>query len=151
MREDLVYIALIDPDNSLSFRFLRDERPVFSLGLGGWGPRWSWVGVQSRQKAEGDRLSVRVPFVANKSKGEVIEVQFEAWQPDARKVAFRYDLDSSQDVPLTMLMAAISFEAQGSQGTLTLTHTDGKQTKMALPVRGIRSVLATSTSTSPFV
>jgi hypothetical protein len=136
--------ALIDPENSLSFSFLHDDRPVFHSALGGWGPKWAWVGVKARQKAENGRLSVRVPFVVNKDKGEVIDVQFEAWQPTARKVAFRYDLESARDVPLTMLMAAVNFDAQGSKGTLTLTHAEGKQTKMGLPVRGIRSAPATS-------
>jgi hypothetical protein len=135
--------AVIDPDNSLSFSFVRDSKPVFHLGLGGWGPKWAWVGVQARQKADGDRLSVKTPFVVNKDNGEVIDVQFDAWHPAAREIAFRYDLESAKDVPLTMLMAAITFEALGSQGTLTLTHTDSKQTKMPLPVRGIRSVPAT--------
>jgi hypothetical protein len=134
--------AVIDPENSLSFAFLRDGRPVFHLGLGGWGPNWAWVGVQARQKAEDGRLSARVPFVVNKEKGEVIDVRFEAWQPATRQVAFRYDLESARDVPLTLLIAAVTFEPQGSQGALTLTHPDGKQTKLALPVRGIRSAPA---------
>jgi hypothetical protein len=138
------WTALIDPDNSLSFNFLREGRPVFRIGLGGWGPKWAWVGVQSRQKAEGERLSLHTPFVVNKEKGEVIDVRFEAWQPSARQVAFRYDLESARDVPLTMLMAALNFEAQGGQGSLTLTHAEGKQTKLPLPVRGIRAVPAAS-------
>jgi hypothetical protein len=142
--------ALINPDNSLSFNFLRDGRPVFHLGLGGWGPRWAWVGVQARQKADGERLSVHVPFIVNKDKGEVIDVQFQAWQPSARQIAFRYDLESARDVPLTMLMAAVNFEAHGSQGTLTLTHADGKETKIALPQRGIRSAPATSKAAFAF-
>jgi hypothetical protein len=142
--------ALIDPDNSLSFGFLRGEQPVFRLGLGGWGPSWAWVGLSARQKAEGERLSLRVPFTVNKDKGEVIDVGFEAWQPAAKQVAFRYDLGADRDVPLTMLMAAVNFEAQGSQGTLTLTHDDGKETKLALPVRGIRAAPATSKAALAF-
>jgi hypothetical protein len=136
--------VLIDPDNSLSFSFLRDDRPIFHMALGGWGPKWAWVGVQSRQRAEDGRLSVRVPFVVNKAKGEVIDVHFEAWQPAARQVAFRYELESAQDVPLTMLVAGVNFEPKSSQGTLTLTHAEGKQTKVALPVRGLRSAPAAS-------
>jgi hypothetical protein len=142
--------ALIDPDNSLSFLFLRGEQPVFRMGLGGWGPGWAWTGMQARQKADSDRLSVRVPFVVNKDKGEVIDVQFEAWQPAARQVAFRYDLDAARDVPLTLLMAGINFEPQGSQGTLTLTHADGKETKLGLPVRGIRAAPAASRAALAF-
>ncbi len=136
------WTAVIDPDNSLTFSFLRDGKPVFRLGLGGWGPRWAWVGMHARQKADGERLSLRVPFVVNKDKGEVIDVRFEAWQPAPRQVAFRYDLDAANDVPLTMLMAALNFEAQGSHGILTLTGADGKESKRALPVRGRGASLA---------
>ena len=88
--------AFLNPDNSLSFRFYHSDQPVFRMELMGWGPKWAWVGVHSRQKAEGDRLSMRVPFVVNKDKGEVIDVQFQAWQPAARQVAFRYDLDAAR-------------------------------------------------------
>jgi hypothetical protein len=136
--------AVINPDNSLSFSFLRDERPVFQFGMIGWGPQWAWVGMQAKQKADGKRLSVRSPFVVNKDKGEVIDVQFEAWQPAAKQVAFRYTLESAKDVPLTLLIASVNFEAQGSEGTLTLTHAEGKTTKLALPVRGLRSAPVTS-------
>ncbi len=136
--------ALIDPENSLSFSFLHDEHPVFRLGLGGWGPKWAWVGLDARQKGQDGRLSVRVPFVVNKEKGEVIDVQFEARQPVPRKLVFRYDLEAAHDVPLTMLIASLSFEPQGSQGALTLTHAEGKPTKLDLPVRGIRATPATS-------
>jgi hypothetical protein len=136
--------ALINPDNSLSFNFLRDDRPVFDLSLGGWGPKWSWIGMDAHQKAENGRLSAHVPFVVNKDKGEVIDIQFEAWQPGARQLAFRYNLESAQDVPLTLLIAGVTFESERSKGTLTLTHAEGKQTKIELPVRGIRSAPAAS-------
>jgi hypothetical protein len=142
--------ALIDPDNSLSFSVRRADQPVFRLSLGGWGPSWAWVGLHAGQKAEGDRLSVRVPFVVNKDKGEVIDVRFEAWQPGPRQVAFRYDLDADRDVPLTMLMAGISFEPKGGQGKLILTDTDGKQSTLGLPVRGIRPGPATSQAALAF-
>jgi hypothetical protein len=132
--------ALVDPDNSLSFNFLHDGRPVFRVGLSGWAPKWTWVGMQARQKGEDGRLAVRVPFVVNKDTGETIDVHFEAWQPAARQVAFRYDLESARDVPLTLLIAGVSFEPRDAQGTLTLTDPDGKPTKLTLPVRGIRSV-----------
>src|SRR3954466_14273051 len=67
------WTALANPDNSLSFSFLRADRPVFELGLGGWGPKWTWVGLQAQKKADGKRLSVHAPFVVNKEKGEVVD------------------------------------------------------------------------------
>ena len=136
--------ALINPENSLAFRFLHDDRPVFDLSLGGWGPKWAWVGMDSKQKAKDGRLSAHVPFVVDKAKGEVIDVHFEAWQPGARQVAFRYTLESDHDVPLTMLIAGVNFDPQGGKGTLTLTHGEGKPTKIDLPVKGIRAAPAAS-------
>ncbi len=144
------WTALVDPENSLWFRFLHGDRPVFQVGLGGWGPHWAWVGVQAAQKARGDGLSVRVPFVVNRDRGETIDVHFQAWQPADRQVAFRYDLDAARDVPLTLLMAGVHFDPQNSPGTLTLTHTDGKQTRLNLPMRGIRTTPATERATMAF-
>ncbi|HTU18380.1 MAG TPA: hypothetical protein VMG10_10005 [Gemmataceae bacterium] len=137
-----VWRAFMNPDNSLSFSFYHSDQRIFRMELIGWGPRWAWVGVHSRQKAEGDRLSTRVPFVVNKDKGEVIDVQFQAWQPAPRQVAFRYDLDAAQDVPLTQLIAGFGFEANSSQGTLTLSHDGRKPSKFSLPIRGIHETPA---------
>src|SRR5581483_4770093 len=81
------WTAMIDPDNSLSFNFLHGERTAFHMGVIGWGPKWAWVGVGARDKAQGERLSVRTPFAVNKDQGEVIDLGFEAWQPGAKQVA----------------------------------------------------------------
>ncbi len=136
--------ALIDPNNSLTFRVRHDDQPVFQVGLGGWGPKWAWVGMQDKHKAENGRLSVHAPFVVNKDRGEVIDVHFEASQPSARQVSFRYDLESARDVPLTMLMTSINFDPVGSRGTFTPNPVEGKPTRLDLPARGIHSVPATS-------
>ena len=60
------WTALADPDNALSLHFLHDGKPVFGAGLSGWGPKWAWVGMQSKPKADGEKLSAGVPFVVNK-------------------------------------------------------------------------------------
>ena len=132
------WTALIDPDSALSIRFLHSGEPVFRVGLAGWGPKWAWVGLQSKQKAEGNRLSAHVPFVVNKGAGEVIDVRFEASRPSVRQVILRYELDADKEVPLTMLIAGVDFEPEAAKGNLTLTDGDGKPTKLALPVRGVR-------------
>jgi hypothetical protein len=59
-------------------------------------------------------------------------------------LSFRYDLESAKDVPLTMLMSVINFEAETSQGKLVLSHGGGKETELDLPVRGVRGVPETS-------
>jgi hypothetical protein len=86
----------------------------------------------------------------NKDRDEVIDVHFEAWQPAARQVALRYDLESARDVPLTLLIAGVNFEPQGGKGRLTLSHAESKQTKLGLPIRGIRSTPATSRAVLDF-
>jgi hypothetical protein len=101
------------------------------------------VGVQAQEKGKEGTLSVHVPFVVNKDKGEVIDVGFEASRPSARKVVFRYDMESTKDVPLTMLMAGVSFEPD-AKGKLTLTGAENKQIKFDMPVHGIHSAPATS-------
>ncbi len=136
--------AIIKPDNSLAFGIRQGDQPVLQLNLVGWGRQWAWIGMQSRQKTEGDRLSLRVPFVVNKANGEAIDVGFEAWQPAARQIAFRYELKAEKDVPLTQLIAAFGFEAGGGQGNVTLHHPEGKPSKFSLPVRGIRNLPVSS-------
>ncbi len=136
--------AVLDPNNSLAFLFVRDGKPVFRVAAGGWGPKWAWVGLGANGRATDDRLSVSVPFTVNQGKGEVIRMKFEASRPAARKIAFRYDLSAARDVPLTMLMAGFNFEPQGSDGTLTMTHADGKTSTLPLPIRGITGRPATS-------
>lgn len=37
---DESWTALVSPENSLEFKFLKDDAQVFHLGLGGWGPKW---------------------------------------------------------------------------------------------------------------
>ena len=72
--------AIISPENSVQFSFVKDTTPVFRLGLGGWGPNWAWVGVGATEKATGDKLVTTVPFVVNKASGEVIDIKFQAWK-----------------------------------------------------------------------
>ena len=43
--------AVISPDNSLEFSFVKDQAPVGRLGLGGWGPNWQWVGLSPRPRS----------------------------------------------------------------------------------------------------
>jgi len=136
--------AVIDPANSLAFMFRRGDRTVFKLGMLGWGPNWAWVGIRAQEKAEKGRVSARAPFVVNKDKGETIHIQFNAWQPTPRQVAFQYDLESVRDVPLTMLVPVLNFETLAGRGPLTLTAADGKQTPFDLPVPGKKSAPPTS-------
>jgi hypothetical protein len=128
------WAAVVNPENSLDFNFVRGERPVFHLGLGGWGPNWAWVGVDSKDKANGQRLAAAVPFVVNQASGQVIDVKFQAWKSGPRQVSFRYDLSAAKDVPITMLIASLGVERPSAQGKLALTQSDGKEVVLNLPL-----------------
>lgn len=132
--------AVIDPENSLSFCFLHDERPAFRLGLAGWGPNWAWVGLDAKEKAQAEQLALRTSFVVQQDAGEVIHVDYEVKQPSPREVSFRYTLMADRDVPLTMLIAGLQSDEKTGRGTLKLHHLRGEPTTMGLPIRGIQEV-----------
>ncbi len=138
--------ALVSPDNTLEFKFLKADAAVFHLTLAGWGPNWQWVGLSAKQKASGDKLDVSVPFVVRKADGEVINIRFQSWKSGPREVTFRYDLTAAKDVPVTMVIASLSVERAFSTGEWVLTHTDGKASTLKLPV-GITSRPAATKAT----
>lgn len=140
--------AIVSPDNSVEFGFVKASTPAFNLGLAGWGPKWAWVGVNSREKAVGDRLTATVPFVVNKAAGQVINIKFQAWKSAAGELTFRYDLSADKDVPVTMVMANLGVAPAMARGKLLLSAADGKESSVAMPFgRGMnesitRAVLA---------
>ena len=129
------WTAVISPQNSLEFGFVKDDAPVFRMGLGGWGPKWAWVGVSAKDKDKGtgDRLTTTAPFVVNKASGEVIDIKFEAWKSSPRQVSFRYELAAAKDVPITMVIATLSVNKPFAQGKIVLSHTDGQESTVNLP------------------
>ena len=127
------WAAVISPENSLEFNFIKDDAPVGRLTLGGWGPKWAWVGLGAKDKATGDRLAAAAPFVVNKAAGEVIDIRFEAWKSAPRQVTFRYDLSAAKDVPVTMVIAGLGVPKPFAQGKAVLTHADGKESTVNLP------------------
>ena len=127
------WAAVISPDNSLEFGFVKDDAPVCRLSLAGWGPKWAWIGLSAKEKAAGDRLTAAVPFVVNKAAGEAIDIKFEAWKSDPRQVSFRYDLTAAKDVPVTMVIVSFGVVMRPARGSLVLSHVDGKESTVNLP------------------
>ncbi len=126
--------AVIDPENSLNFSFTKDQTPVCRLGLTGWGPSWAWVGVDAHEKAQGDRLSAKAEFVVDKSRGQVIQIKFQAEKSGPRQVSFRYDLEADKDVPVTMVIGSLSVQQPAAKGSLVLDSKDGSQSRYGLPL-----------------
>ena len=127
------WAAVLSPQNSLEFSFVKDDAAVARLGFVGWGPKWAWVGTGAQEKATGDRLVATAPFVVNKAGGEVIDIKFQAWKSSPRQVSFRYDLAAAKDVPVTMVVATLGLDKQFARGKLVQTHADGKESTVNLP------------------
>jgi hypothetical protein len=140
------WTALIAPQNSLEFSFIKDDAVVFRLGMVGWGPNWAWTGLQAKDKAAGDRLAAATRFVVDRGRGGTIDIQFAAWKVAPRQVSFRYDLTAAQDVPLTMLIASLGVDKAFGQGKLVLSQVDGQESTVRLPFgRGGKPPVAKAT------
>lgn len=124
------YVLLVDPDNSFSFAILQGphghEQSIGRIGLVGWGPKWAWAGVESREKPGGP-FNVRAPFVVNRSAGQAIDVGLSARATGKRSVAFTYDLTAQKDVPLTLLCATLGF-GRSTGGRMVATSGQKEQT-----------------------
>ncbi|HWE02774.1 MAG TPA: hypothetical protein VG326_10235 [Tepidisphaeraceae bacterium] len=129
------WIVVVEPGNSLSFSILHGpkgaERAVGHIGMAGWGPKWAWAGIGSKDKPKGPFV-VSAPFTVNKAAGQVIAVQLDVAAKGTRSVVFRYDLTADKDVPLTLLAAVIGFD-KSLAGEFTATG-DGKETSLILPL-----------------
>ena len=129
------WAALLSPENSLNFGFLKGDQPVFHVNLGGWGPRWSWVGLESHEKATGEKFSTTAPFVVNKAAGEVIEIKLGAWKSAPRQITLQYDLSAAKDVRVTMIIAGLGVNKAFAKGAkIVLTHPDGQKSTLNLPL-----------------
>jgi hypothetical protein len=133
---DTAWRALVAPDNSLNFMFLRGETRLFNMGLGGWGPNWGWVGIGSTEKATGDELVLTTPFAVNQAAGQIIAVKQRVWQSGPQAISFRYELSADKDVPLTALVATVGFEPGYQVGDILFKHADGAEGAIPLTIGG---------------
>ena len=142
--EPAPWSAIISPDNSFSFMFVKADQTVYNLDVIGWGPNWQWIGVQSRERATGPELTVTQPFVVNRDRGETIQITCHASRTSPRSVAYRYDLSADKDVPLAELVAAFSTQEAFRDGSGELTGADGTHSTLPLSFALIASRPATA-------
>jgi hypothetical protein len=130
------WIVLVDPENSLSFALLHGpkggERAVGHVGMAGWGPKWAWAGISSKDKPKGE-FTVPAPFTVNKAAGQIIDVKLHVEKKGPRAIIFRYDLSAEKDVPLTILAAIVGFD-KSIAGELAANGA-GRETSQKLPLK----------------
>ncbi len=134
------WMALIGNDNSFNFGFYKGAKPVFNLGIVGWGPNWAWRGVSASQRAQGDELNASTVFEGDKAAGEVINLGLKAHAVGPNSVAFQYILSADKDVPLTQLVATLATEKDFQEGQAVVTQADGQQVTLQLSLGGMRDL-----------
>ena len=142
------FAVVASPDSRLNYYILAKGKPIALFGLGGWGPNWGWVGVESKDWGTlGGEVQANFPFTVNAAKQQQIDGVLTGRQQNAQTVQFQIDLVAKTDVPLTMLKASLSeFSpyqkvAGGTPPRMTLTQADGKAIPVEYPF-GIRAASA---------
>lgn len=125
------WLVLPSPDNSLDLKLVEGKKPALHLATAGWGPKWAWVGVSSKTKGQNGKLDITFPF---KTANGVIHLHQVVTQTSPTQVKIQYDLSADADVPLTMLIASFGIEKTAGGAKLLLTHPDGKQSHLKLPL-----------------
>jgi len=132
-QEANIWRTLITPDNSLSFMMLKGNNRVFTTGVVSWGPNWGWVGVGSTQKSTGDTLELTTPIDI---KGSIISLKQRVWKSGEQAISIAYELSADKDIPLTSIVATVSFEGAYQDGDVLFKHTDGTEGTVALALSG---------------
>ena len=107
------------------------EQSIAQVGIVGWGPKWAWRSVESKDKPI-DPFDVHAPLVVNAAEGQVIAVQLGVRQTGERSITFAYDLTARKDVPLTLLCATLGFGR--SMGGQMIASSEGKELTVPLPL-----------------
>jgi len=122
------------PESHKTFTFIEGGRTYMELNFGGWGPKWSWLGLRGNVKEVGGK-TVATNTTTVKSSSAKVTLVATASKSGRRQLAFDIDLSTSKDTDLTGIIAGVTAGAeQFSKGRLTAVSTDGKTTTVSLPV-----------------
>jgi hypothetical protein len=133
MAQDAPWLVVVSPQNSLQFSMTKAGKEAATLGLGGWGPNWGWVGYSSNQKGQGAEFTVDAPFVVKKDTGDIIDLKMSVKKSGEKTVTFTFNLNAAKDVPLTLLMAGFGAAKDAMPGTFDMTDATGAVTSQKLP------------------
>jgi hypothetical protein len=103
------------------------------------------VGFASNEKASGEEFVLTAPFEVNKAQGQVILLKQRVWKSADKEISIRYELSADKDVPLTMLIAGISFAEKYREGDILFKHSDGTEGTIPLTIGGPGSQPETGT------
>jgi hypothetical protein len=124
--------AVVAPDNSFSGLWAKDDKPVMALDVVGWGgTKFSeYSGApESHGKAAGGVLKISAPWTIS---GAKVTLGCTVQKTGQRTVAYRYEFDAPQDLPVTELTTELAVK-QGTAGKILLTRASGRERNLDIP------------------
>jgi len=122
------------PESAKTFSFVEGGRTYVELNFGGWGPKWSWLGISGSVKEVGGK-TVATNTATVKSSGAKLTLVATAAKVGSRQLAVDIDLSTSKDTDLTFMIAGITADAgRFGKGKVLATSTEGKTTTLPIPV-----------------
>jgi hypothetical protein len=122
------------PESQKTFTFIEDGQTYMELNFGGWGPKWSWLGLKGNVVVV-DGKTVATNTADIKSSGAKVTLIATAAKSGARQVTINVYVATSKDTELTALIAGVSAGAgRFDKGKLTATLAGGKTKTVSLPV-----------------
>lgn len=125
------WTVCVAPDNAFSFLLAHGGKLIGHADIVGWGPNWGWTDTHKAGVAGADGvLDATLPFLKS---GDTpgISLNEKVSQTGPRTVTFTYAMTASEDVPLTQLSDALSFN--DVKGTIAVVHSGGKSETLPLP------------------
>jgi len=122
------------PETHQTFTFIRGARTYLELSFGGWGPKWSWLGLKGTVKEVGGK-TVAASTTSVRSSGAVVAVGAEVARSGRRQLTFDVRLSTSKDTDLTYLIAGISLDrGRFGKGKALVAQAEGESKTVALPL-----------------
>ena len=130
------------PESHKTFTFIEDGQTYMELNFGGWGPKWSWLGLRGNVAEVGGR-TVATNTTTVKSSGAKVTLVATVAKSGPRQLTLDVHLSTSKDTDLTGIIAGVTADAgRFGKGKLTATLVDGKTKTVSMPVG--RNVLGES-------
>ena len=130
------------PESHKTFTFIEGGSTYLELNFGGWGPKWSWLGIGGNVIEAGGK-TVATNTTTVKSSGAKVTLVATVAKAGPRQLTLDIDLSTSKDTDLTGIIAGITADVgRFGKGKLTATLADGKTKTVSMPVG--RNVLGKS-------
>jgi len=127
---DSAWTMVITPDNSFGFWVLKDDVPVLSNGMYGWGPKWGGLPGSAAPSSNTRGISGEMTLQADWTK---VKLKLHTLKDGDNSVSYQYEMKVDEEQPVLMLMQGLSLAGNMQKGQLVLTDNQDKDSTLPLP------------------